>query len=461
MTAFLADIAGSSLEYANTTTMHPFALIVVVACGVALLMVPRRLVLLPCLIMAASLTPTQRFVVASIDFSLLRIIVLFAIVRFAARAEYKHIRWNAVDLLLITWAGVSTVVYTLQWGDPSAFINRMGVAFETLGLYFLFRATIRTWDDIAAMSRMIAIASFIIAGAFALEFFTRRNIFSIFGGVPEVTLIRDGRLRCQGAFSHPIIAGCFWASLLPLVAAGYWVDRSRRRAAIFGSICCLLIVFFTASSTPVAAVMAAISGAVMWRFRNHMGKIQILTVLGLTALHFVMRAPVWHLIARIDLAGGSTGYHRYKLVDNAIRHFSEWATLGTKSTADWGYGMQDVTVQYVLEGVRGGFLGLLVFVIVIFVAFRHVGRAIQSLPANDPRAKLTWAVGVSMWVHTISFLGVSYFGQITMIWALSLALCGSVAAAATQTASQRRRVAATKRRKRPAPTGAGPSAAPA
>ena len=39
------------------------------------------------------------------------------------------------------------------------------------------------------------------------------------GGVPEITVVREGRLRCQGAFAHPILAGCFWAEQLPLIAA--------------------------------------------------------------------------------------------------------------------------------------------------------------------------------------------------------------------------------------------------
>jgi hypothetical protein len=36
----------------------------------------------------------------------------------------------------------------------------------------------------------------------------------------------------------------------------------------------------------------------------------------LAVLHFfVMQAPVWHLISRIDLIGGSTGWHRYIIFD--------------------------------------------------------------------------------------------------------------------------------------------------
>jgi hypothetical protein len=40
---------------------------------------------------------------------------------------------------------------------------------------------------------------------------------------------------------------------------------------------------------------------------------------------------------------------------------------------------------------------------------------------------LAWALGVSLFVHAVSFIGVSYFGQITMLWYLSLAVPSSLA----------------------------------
>jgi len=424
----LAEIAGSNLEYANTTTMHPLALLVVVCCGVALLAVSRRWVLLPCMVMASTVTPTQRIVVASVDFSLLRIIVLFALVRLLMKGESRGLKWTKLDTLMVLWAACGSIIYTLQWGDFSAFVNRAGVSFEALGLYFLFRSTIRSWDELASLSRVVAFAAVPIACFFALEYFTQRNIFSIFGGVPEVTLVRDGKIRCQGAYSHPIIAGVFWASVMPLAAMGWWIKKSWRPMAVVGASCCFMIAYFTASSTSLAAVGAAFFGAALWPFRKKMFRLQMLVLFGLVCLHFLMRAPVWHLIARVDIVGGSTGYHRYKLIDNAIRHLDEWAILGTRTTAHWGYGQQDITVEYVLQGVRGGLITLALFVSIILTAFAMIGRARRLTVHGGPREKIIWAIGVSMGVHVASFIGVSYFGQATMVWNLSLALSASVLA---------------------------------
>jgi hypothetical protein len=52
-----------------------------------------------------------------------------------------------------------------------------------------------------------------------------------------------------------------------------------------------------------------------------------------------MKAPVWFLIARIDLAGGSSGYHRAMLIDTFLRHFGDWWLLGTKDAFSWGWDM--------------------------------------------------------------------------------------------------------------------------
>ena len=45
-------------------------------------------------------------------------------------------------------------------------------------------------------------------------------------------------------------------------------------------------------------------------------------------MHVLMKQPVWHLLSRVDVAGGSTGWHRYHLVDKFIENWREWWLLG-------------------------------------------------------------------------------------------------------------------------------------
>ena len=353
--------------------------------------------------------------------------MLFGWARLVMRNEIGGFRWRWIDGVLIAWAASSTLFYTLQWQTGSALINRLGVSFDAIGGYFFLRCLVRSWADVTRLAMALAICGILVACLFAVEKLTGQNMFGRMGGVPEITRVRNGRLRCQGAFSHPILAGCFWAAAMPIVVSLWWGVKKWRALAVFGGVSSLLIVFFCSSSTPVMAVAAAALGGAMFVARNYMRFVQVGVICALFGLHLIMNKPVWHLIARIDIVGGSTGWHRYYLVDSAIRNFGDWAIAGVKTTAHWGSGLQDVTNQYVLEGVRGGVVTLVLFVTTIVLAFGCVGATLRRVEGDRARRALVWGIGVALFVHCMSFIAVSYFGQSTMLWYLTLALAASVA----------------------------------
>ncbi|MFG0329809.1 MAG: hypothetical protein ACF8PN_07930 [Phycisphaerales bacterium] len=411
----------------NSTTLHPLGLLAVLVLGGAILILPRRWAVLPMLIMACFVAPAQRLVVAGLDFNLLRIMVIFGWVRVLALGEYRDFRWRPIDFAIVLWAIAGTITYTMLRGSTGALIYKLGWSYDAIGMYFFFRFVVRDFEDLTRVAKGLAIIAVFVAFVFVVEKMTGRNMFAIFGGVPEQTAIRQGRMRCQGAFAHPILAGTFWAVSIGLIGALYRDQRSRS-LAIVGIVASVAIVILSTSSTPMIALVLCAFGAFMFKYRHHLGAIRLSVVGVLVLLHIVMNKPVWHLIARIDLVGGSTGWHRYHLIDQAINRVGEWAVMGTYSTAHWGYGLADVTNQYVLEGVRGGLITLSLFVVTIVLAFGEVGRAWRRVEGDRIRRALTWAVGVSLFTHCMAFIAVSYFGQITMLWYLSLALAACVGA---------------------------------
>jgi hypothetical protein len=415
------------LSWANQTSLHPFGLAAVILLGIGVLMLARHRAAMCVLIMACFVSSQQRIAVATLDFDLIRILVLFGWVRIFARRELTSIRWGALDFLIIVWAAVETIMYTNLWGSSAALINRLGATFDAIGLYFLFRCLIQDWEDLRQLCKGIAILSVPASAAFVVESLTRYNMFAVFGGVNEFTVIRDGRLRCQGPFSHPILAGTFWAAMMPLIGCLWSQGAQFRRLAVVGLACSTIIIVACASSTPVAAAGAGFVAALLWPARWWLGYVRVAVVALLVFLHFSMNKPVWHLIARIDIVGGSTGWHRYNLINAAIEHFDEWWITGTQSTAHWGWGLVDVTNQYVVEAVRGGLITLLLFVLMLVVAFRSVGPLWRANMGRPGRSEMAWALGASLFVHSIAFLSVSYFGQIIVSWYLSLALVGSLA----------------------------------
>lgn len=435
----------------DQTTVHPAGLTMLLLAGLAMLILPRRWAILPVLVMACFVAPAQRIVVAGLDFNFIRCMVVFGWIRLLARGEARSLKWMHLDTAIVVWGVLSTFFYTVQVGELSALIFRLGTTYDAVGMYFLFRFLIRSWEDISNTIVSISLISVPVLMFFIVERLTRYNVFSVFGGVPQITIIREGRMRCQGAFAHSILAGCFWAAMIPLQAALLWQGMTRKFFAFVGVINCLGLIFLCASSTPLVAAMAGGAAWLLFPIRYSMRHVRWALLLLAIALHLSMKKPVWHLLSRIDLVGGSTGWHRYKLVDQAINHWSEWFVTGLQSTAHWG--IIDITNEYVLQGLRGGIITLGSLIAIITLAFSAVGKMIRAERANKARLMMAWGMGVGMFIHVSSFISVSYFGQIQMLWYLHLALIGSaLAATQTKTELQRRQkmqqIAQTRRAKK-------------
>jgi hypothetical protein len=414
----------SQVDVPEQATLNPVGLAAVVLLGLAMLTVPRRYAVLPMVVMACFVCTSQRVVVFSLNFDVMRLLVLFGVVRILIKEEWRNLRQKPIDVVVLLWAFVGTVAYCLQHATAEALKFKLGVMYDIVGMYGLFRCLIKTWDDVEGLFHGIAVISVPVVLAFLAERTTGRNGFAFFGGVSEITLVRDGRVRCQGAFPHSIMAGCFFASLVPMLFVMWW---RRRRIFSWSAVSIAAatgVVVLCASSTPIVGLLAGIMGLGLFCFRSSMGLIRWLAVVALVSLHLLMNAPVWSLLSRVDLAGGSTGWHRYYLVDQAISHFGEWWLIGTTSTAYWGFLLEDVTNQYVLEGIRGGVLSLLLFLAVVGYSFAAVGRMWRT--EGSDRKLMAWAMGVCVFVHCVNFIGVSYFGQINMLWYLALAMVASL-----------------------------------
>lgn len=429
----LADMATratakSGRTYHDSTTLEPVAAILLVILACWLFQARRRAALWPILTLICFIPSAQRLVIAGADFTLLRLIVIAGLIRIVLHREYKFGRPAVFDCVYFAWVILGSLVYVAQQQDLGSAVYVTGMSLDMLGAYTLFRVFIRSIDDLWALVRMIAWLSIPVCCLFCIELTTGRNVFNIFGGVPEFTSIRDGRLRCQGAFAHPILAGVFWASFAPIMMAAA-VSARDKALYIFAFLSCVLIVIASGSSTPVLGLATGMLFFALWPTRRWIGHAVVLLPIALCALHLMMEAPVWHLISRVSAVGGSTGYHRYVLIDSAINHVSEWWLVGTPSTVHWSDDIQtfDIANQYVFEGVRGGIWRLGMFLLLIALATRSFLRGVRRCGPRSDRF-LMWGLSASLFVHCASFIGVSYFGQIQYLWYAILAISGSVGA---------------------------------
>lgn len=412
-------------EWHNHTTINPIGLISTAVLGAVLVLSPRRYSIVPMLILACFIPSAQRLVIAGADFDLLRILVVFGWFRIAVRGETRGFVWNSLDTMVGAWMLSGTLIYTISYGTPSAFINRCGWMFDGFGMYFFFRCVLREWRDIQVLIYTFILLSIPVAVAFCVERATGRNAFSVFGGVPEFTRVREGRLRCQGAYAHEILAGCFWVGVIPWIVS-YLVGGAKWLGGI-GIVAALVIIVNCASSTPIIGLGFLIVGVLLYKVRRHVKAIRWGFLFVLVFLHLIMEAPVWHLISRVDIVGGSTGHHRYSILNSTINNVSKWWLLGEKNPLRWGNeDMVDITNHYILEALNGGLLTLLCFVILIAIAFGLVGKSLRSLGDSNRYRFAIWSIGVALFAHVCMFFAVSYFGQIIMLWYLTLATIGSL-----------------------------------
>lgn len=431
-------VLGQDLSFVGKTTVHPVGLTMLLAAMAALMTVPRRFAPGVIIAMAALVPSAQRVVIAGLDFNFIRLLALAGLVRVLMRGEWSNIRWNGIDTCAVFLAAFHLVGTVGTFGFGPATIGQIGADFEALLVYAVLRATLVAPSDLRSTLVVVAVVTVVAAPFFLVERSTGKNMFSVMGGVPAITMEREGKLRCQGAIAHAILAGCFFAAFVPIWIA--MVVGSRKRALpLVASAAAAVIVVCCASSTPVVTLMQAALGWCFYRARYQLRLLWIGLLLLLTALHFLMQKPVWHLIARIDLVGGSTGWHRYHLIDAAINRIGEWFVFGTASTAHWGWGLEDVTNQFILDGVRGGLGATLALVVCFVLGFGYCGSWLRHARIARSRAAskveraailqneaLAFGVGVALFIHVGNFLAVSYFGQATVVWLFVLACAASI-----------------------------------
>jgi len=399
-----------------TLGLHPdattLALVLGLILGMSILFLPRRYALIPIILTTCLLPVAGKYAIGGLNFSMLRVVVTFAWVRILARNEYKSFKWLRLDYAMLLRSTVRVLGYTFLWLNGAAVVNALGYAYDDIGLYFAFRIFFRDAEDFKRIFQVFAAVLLPVAILLCLERVSGRDPFWVMGGVREFPEVREGVIRCQGPFGHPILAGTFGAVWLPLFV-GLWLQGKRYRLmAAIGIFSSTLITLVAGSSGPIGSYAAGVIGMALWGLRYRMRLIRWGIVIGIVALDLVMKDPVWFIFARIDVFSGSTGWHRANLIDRVIAHLGDWWLIGARDIAQWGIFAGDTTNQYIAEGIRAGIFTMALFVWMIVIGFSYLGRTVRAAKAESKRYQLLlWSVGVGLLAHVVSFFGVSYFDQ--------------------------------------------------
>ncbi len=377
------------------------------------------------LLALSTATAGSRLEFFDINLPVFRIVIIFTLIRLFI-LEKARIAFGPLDRAVVYLSFATITVSIFQPQLPGfGFVFTVGNTINGAGSYFVFRALISNSADLSFFLKSVAIVFVPISLGMLYEQLSGRNVFAIMGGISEHSLIRNERIRSQGPFNHPILAGTIGASIAPLAL---WLYSQNKIVSLTLILHSLTIVFASSSSGPVVSYLVAIGTFLFFRFRHTISYIPLFLFFGYLFLAAFMTRPPYYLLAHIDLASGSTGWYRAALIEATIEHFDEWWLKGVYYTRHWIDGQPginpdqiDVTNQFVAYCIGGGLIGLILYLNVNYSVYRLVrDTSLQRLDHNS--AKLIWATFSTFVCFLTATISVSFFGQALVFFWFSVAL---------------------------------------
>lgn len=366
-----------------------------------------------------------------------RIVLLAALFRVIVRGELRNLHIQKYEVVMYTCFVWIAVVSGIRSGSATEMINRLSYGFDWGIAYMLARATVFDIKQVHSWSIVFTCLIIPFSLLMLAEKLTCHNYFSVMHGVSPMPLIRDGSVRAAGPFAISILAGTAVAVHLPLVAILY---STNKLLFIAGAIAVFVGVMASASSGPLMALMFTILAMVLWLRRWKVKKYR-------TVLYFLMvvieiyrmlfkGGHVWDLLAKIDLTGSSTGWHRAALITSWLVHIKEWWFIGTNYTRHWmptgvtfSPDHTDITNHYIAQAVNGGLVSISVFIYVLYRAFSNIGACLKRAD-NSGEQQALWALGAVLFAHTATFISVAYFDKTVLVYYY---LIGAISALYVQT----------------------------
>ena len=382
---------------------------------------PYRWAFLPLLI-AACHTPYVPF---AGSLTVVRIVIIAGFLRAWSGGFLKIDATHPIDRLVGLFVMIVMLSgFAYPWNGGDAFITRLRISLDVAGTYLFARAYLAERESLGRFAIGLAVVLIPFGLMMFYERITGNNPYRILGGQSLMTIVRDGRIRAQGSFGTPILAGTVAATALPFLVS---IWREKKGLALVAMIAALMTIISTSSSGPIATAMVAVAVMCGWKWRSRAGVILVWMVVALVLMHFIKNRPVWYLMALMDFVGGSTGWHRAYLIDMAVQHLDEWWAFGTDFTRHWmPYGLAndpnhcDITNYYIQLGITGGLALTGALIAIQWRSFRLLGHEIMrgsyDWPRGNDKEFRLWCLASALAAHTVTFLSISYFDQMQVFY---------------------------------------------
>lgn len=410
--------------------MNFIGLVFTLVASVFLVILPKHLAIIPILMAALYMNRSQLLEVGPAHFTVIQILVTVGFLRVLFKGEHIANGMNHVDRWLILWA--IWYIASCIFHTSDAWLFRIGDVWNDLGCYFLFRFFVQDGGDVERIFKVLCIVLVPVAVLMLLEKSAGKNFFAVLGaGGSEVIDFRHGHFRARGPFAHAIFAGVVGATCFPM-ALYLW--KRHRKHALAGMFASGGIIFASTSSGPIMMLLFILFGLAAWNIRVHLNTLRWLSLIAVFFLDAVMKDPVYFLMAKIDISGGSTGWHRAELIRSSIEHLHEWWLVGTDYTRHWmptgipaNQMHTDITNHLLNMGVSGGLPLMFLLIMVLVAAFSIVGRGgRENESVSMKHGFLIWTLGAILFGHVINFFSIVLYDQSVIFFYLVLASISAV-----------------------------------
>lgn len=365
-----------------------------------------------------------------------RFMLIPAVLYIIARGLRGHVRLGWVDGLVIMTSAWVCLALFMTTEAVEAFTAAAAQTTDITLAYFFGRFTIRSLRDLRIFLIMMAPGLFLIAATIVVESITHQliiqNLFSEITGQPVKYRpdYRLGLFRAPGPFPHPILAGVFLASFLPLyVLSG--IKGWPKFAGITASICS----FFSISS---AALLGLVAGGALIAYNWLSERIANLSwrlfFFSAGVFVFVVETAtgsgIFGLIMRYAALNKQTSYMRKLIWEHGSRNVLEnpWFGLGYGDWARPSWMPPSVDNFWLLMAMRFGIIpAVLILIVTIWAVVMLMRAANASLSYVDRRAYK--GLAISLGVFALGIISVALWLSAHVWFFMLIGLAVSVSTA--------------------------------
>lgn len=330
-------------------------------------------------------------------------LIVFAILK----GRFKIHPLDFIIFIVVCWLPLS---FAMNYDWSVGLEAGGGQSLDIILSYFIGRVTIRTLQNfrnfLICIFPVLALVGLLLAAeSLSGNLFVRQTAQSIFGGSGDIGNLlrveyRQGFLRAYSVFAHPIHAGIFLSSFIPLYFLHFKSLQWRNSGAFIG-----FLGFFSLSSAALLGILANLFILFYDWLQQRVRDLSwsVLLISGFIVIFLIQifsQNGVVPIIYRYLTFNAQTGYFRTLIWEyagaEALRH--PWFGIGYEEYArpEW-MATSSIDAHYLFMATSYGFFpALLYFLVSLFVVISMGRCASKSITSASRKAFLGLASSLSV-----------------------------------------------------------------